>query len=97
MGADEDSDFAGLNYLKGSHVLGADGEEYVALKPSGPDVPASAGGFVGPVDPVGDESGYWRASATSGIPTGIICMWSGAVDQVPAAGPCAMAKTARRT
>ena len=84
MGADEDSDFAGLNYLKGSHVLGSDGEEYVALKPSGPDVPASAGGFVGPVDPVGDESGYWRASATSGIPTGIICMWSGAVDQVPA-------------
>ena len=84
MGADEDSDFPGLNYLKGAHVLGSDGEEYVALKPSGPDVPASAGGFVGPVDPVGDESGYWRASATSGIPTGIICMWSGAVDQVPA-------------
>lgn len=59
MGADEDSDFPGLNYLKGAHVLGSDGEEYVALKPSGPDVPASAGGFVGPVDPVGDTTETW--------------------------------------
>ena len=59
MGADEDSGFAGLDYLTGAHVLGSDGEEYVALAPSGPDVPASAGGFVGPVDPVGDESGTW--------------------------------------
>lgn len=49
----------GLNYLKGAHVLGSDSEEYVALYPSGPDVPASGGGFVGPVDPVGDESGIW--------------------------------------
>ena len=64
MGADEDSDFPGLNYLKGAHVLGSDGEEYVALKPSGPDVPASAGGFVGPVDPVGDESGTWAKAAS---------------------------------
>lgn len=64
MGADEDSDFPGLNYLKGAHVLGSDGEEYVALKPSGPDVPASAGGFVGPVDPVGDESGAWAKAAS---------------------------------
>ena len=68
MGADEDSGFAGLNYLKGSHVLGSDGDEYVALKPSGPDVPASAGGFVGPVDPVGDESGAWAKAATMYAP-----------------------------
>lgn len=63
MGADEETEFAGLNYLKGSHVLGSDGEEYVALQPSGPDVPATGGGYVGPVDPVGDESGAWAKAA----------------------------------
>lgn len=62
----------GLNYLKGAHVLGSDSEEYVALHPSGPDVPASGGGFVGPVDPVGDESGIWvsiKALYAAGIAT----------------------------
>lgn len=62
----------GLNYLKGAHVLGSDSEEYVALHPSGPDVPASGGGFVGPVDPVGDESGIWvpiKALYATGIAT----------------------------
>ena len=54
-----DGNFLGLDYLAGAHVMGSDGEEYVALKPSGPDVPASGGGFVGPVDPVGDETGTW--------------------------------------
>ena len=58
QGADGD-DQPGLNYLKNAHVLGSDGKEYVALKPSGPDVPASGGGFVGPVDPVGDATGVW--------------------------------------
>lgn len=83
VGADTTSGFPGLNYLKGSHVLGSDGEEYIALQPSGPDVPAASGGFVGPVDPVGDESGRWRPAAGSGIPSGFIGMWSGAVDQIP--------------
>lgn len=62
----------GLNYLKGAHVLGSDSEEYIALHPSGPDVPASGGGFVGPVDPVGDESGIWvsiKALYAAGIAT----------------------------
>lgn len=50
----------GLNYLKGAFVLGSDAETYVALKPSGPDVPNPDGaGFVGPVNPVGDTTGHW--------------------------------------
>lgn len=58
MGASDD--FPGLNYLKGAHVMGNDGEIYIALKPSGPEIPASSGGFIGPVDPVGDTNGFWR-------------------------------------
>ncbi len=51
---------AGLNYLAGAHVLGSDGNEYIALTPSGPDVPAVGGsGVVGPVDPVNDTTGVW--------------------------------------
>ena len=57
FGASEE--FPGLNYLRGAHVLGSDYQEYVAQKPSGPEIPAEGGGFVGPVDPVGDESGVW--------------------------------------
>lgn len=85
VGADAANDFAGLNYLKGSHVLGSDGEEYIALKPSGPDVPATDGRFIGPVDPVGENAGgYWkRMNAENTIPSGFIGMWSGAVDQIP--------------
>ena len=51
--------FPGLNYLRGAHVLGSDYQEYVAKKPSGPEIPAEGGGFVGPVNPVGDETGVW--------------------------------------
>lgn len=51
--------FPGLNYLRGAHVLGSDYQEYVAKKPSGPEIPAEGGGFVGPVNPVGDASGVW--------------------------------------
>lgn len=57
MGAD--GDFPGLNYLTGWHAMGSDGQEYVALLPSGPDVPASGGGLVGPKDPT-TEATYWR-------------------------------------
>lgn len=57
MGAD--GDFAGLNYLTGWHVLGSNGHEYIAKLPSGPDVPDSGGGFVGPKDPATDDGTYW--------------------------------------
>ena len=63
-------DFPGLNYLTSAHVLGSDGNEYVALKPSGPDVPNTEGaGFVGPKNPVEDgEAGgvYWRKASGGG-------------------------------
>lgn len=55
----------GLNYLKGAFVLGSDAETYVALKPSGPDVPNPDGAsFVGPVNPVDDTTGHWMDLAT---------------------------------
>ena len=64
---------AGLNYLAGAHILGSDGNEYIALTPSGPDVPAVGGsGVVGPVDPVGDTSGVWskvETNASSFLPS----------------------------
>lgn len=83
MGADEETEFAGLNYLKGSHVLGSDGEEYVALQPSGPDVPATGGGYVGPKDPTGsDGTIYWKTinsgeTTSEGVPIGSIVAFSG--------------------
>lgn len=52
-------DFPGLNYLAGWHAFGTNNHEYIALQPSGPDVPASAGGFVGPKNPVEDTNGFW--------------------------------------
>lgn len=54
-----DGDFAGLNYLAGWHVLGSNGHEYIAKLPSGPDVPDSGGGFVGPKNPTADDGTYW--------------------------------------
>lgn len=66
MGADEVTGFPGLNYLGGSHVLGSDLKEYIAVHPSGPDVPQTGGGYVGPKDPVTDtEHLYWRPEVTS--------------------------------
>ena len=63
MGADDD--FPGLNYLVGAHVLGADMKEYIAVQPSGPDVPASGGGYVGPKDPTTDTDHiYWQPVVT---------------------------------
>ena len=82
MGADEETGFPGLNYLKGSHVLGGDGEEYVALQPSGPDILVSDG-YVGPVDPTGETGAeYWRAmnsggTESGGVPIGSIVSFSG--------------------
>lgn len=42
---------ASLNYNTGAHVLGSDGLEYVAVSPSGPDVPG-----VGAKDPAGSKN-----------------------------------------
>ena len=64
MGADDD--FPGLNYLVGAHVLGADMKEYIAVQPSGPDVPASGGGYVGPKDPTTDTDHTWWTPAVTG-------------------------------
>lgn len=47
-----------LNYLAGCHAQGTDGHEYIALQPSGPDVPASGGGYVGAQNPT-SSTGYW--------------------------------------
>lgn len=44
-----------LDYLQGCHILGSDGEEYVALASSGPSVSAGA---KNPVDP--SSSAYWK-------------------------------------
>ncbi len=67
QGADEASGFAGLNYLKGAHVLGSDMREYIAQQPSGPDVPANGGGYVGPRNPVQDANHvYWAPLVTPG-------------------------------
>lgn len=62
-----EDDFPGLNYLVGAHVLGADMKEYIAVQPSGPDIPASGGGYVGPRDPITDsDRTWWRPAVTGG-------------------------------
>mgnify|MGYP000953921019 CR=1 FL=1 len=60
-----EDDFPGLNYLVGAHVLGADMKEYIAVQPSGPDIPASGGGYVGPRDPTTDSDRTWRRPAVT--------------------------------
>ena len=52
-------DFPGLNYLPGYRVMGSDGNEYKAIKASGPDI-VSDSGAVGPKDPTTDTAGFWR-------------------------------------
>ena len=49
-----------LDYLTGAHILGSDGQEYIAQKSSGPDVPGSPA-----VNPVGDQSGTWMLASTA--------------------------------
>lgn len=59
--------FPGLNYLVGAHVLGSDMKEYIAVQPSGPDIPASGGGYVGPKNPATDTAhAYWQPAVTAG-------------------------------
>lgn len=61
---------AALDYLTNAHVQGSDGEEYIAVVPSGPDVPAAGSGYVGAQDPTADTANaYWiSASAKYGAP-----------------------------
>lgn len=61
-----EDDFPGLNYLVGAHVLGTDMKEYIAVQPSGPDIPASGGGYVGPRDPTTDNDRTWWTPAVTG-------------------------------
>lgn len=61
-----EDDFPGLNYLVGAHVLGTDMKEYIAVQPSGPDIPASGGGYVGPRDPTTDSDRTWWTPAVTG-------------------------------
>lgn len=45
-----------LDYLKGAHILGSNGVEYIAQASSGPNVPD-----VGAKNPVSDDGTYWKA------------------------------------
>lgn len=55
-----------LDYLKGAHVLGSNGVEYVAQASSGPNVPE-----VGAKDPTTDTGTYW-VSLTSFVSEGFV-------------------------
>ena len=55
-----------LDYLKGAHILGSNGVEYIAQASSGPNVPD-----VGAKNPVSDSGTYWKA-ANSGSDGGVI-------------------------
>lgn len=65
-----------LDYLKGAHILGSDGVEYIAQASSGPNVPD-----VGAKNPVSDDGTYWKAinsgSDAGGVPIGGILPFSG--------------------
>ena len=55
-----------LDYLKGAHILGSNGVEYIAQASSGPNVPD-----VGAKNPVSDRGTYWKA-ANSGSDGGVL-------------------------
>lgn len=60
---------AGLDYLTNAHVQGSDGEEYIAVAPSGPDVPAAGSGYVGAQDPTTDTANaYWISASAKYAP-----------------------------
>lgn len=66
-----------LDYLPGAHILGSNGQEYVAVQSSGPDTSAKA------QNPVKDTKGtYWKAANQGGssageVPIGGILPFSG--------------------
>lgn len=65
-----------LDYLKGAHILGSNGVEYIAQASSGPNVPD-----VGAKNPVSDDGTYWKAvnsgSDAGAVPIGGILPFSG--------------------
>lgn len=65
-----------LDYLKGAHILGSDGVEYIAQATSGPNVPD-----VGAKNPVSDDGTFWRAinsgNDAGAVPIGGVLPFSG--------------------
>ena len=65
-----------LDYLKGAHILGSDGVEYIAQATSGPNVPD-----VGAKNPVSDDGTHWKAinsgSDAGAVPIGGILPFTG--------------------
>ena len=65
-----------LDYLKGAHILGSNGVEYIAQASSGPNVPD-----VGAKNPVSDDGTYWKAvnsgNDAGAVPLGGILPFSG--------------------
>ena len=65
-----------LDYLKGAHILGSDGVEYIAQASSGPNVPD-----VGAKNPVSDDGTFWKAvnsgSDAGAVPIGGVLPFTG--------------------
>lgn len=65
-----------LDYLKGAHILGSDGVEYIAQASSGPNVPD-----VGAQNPVSDDGTFWKVvnsgNDAGAVPIGGILPFSG--------------------
>lgn len=65
-----------LDYLKGAHILGSDGVEYIAQASSGPNVPD-----VGAKNPVSDDGTFWKVvnsgNDAGAVPIGGILPFSG--------------------
>ena len=65
-----------LDYLKGAHILGSNGVEYIAQASSGPNVPD-----VGAKNPVSDDGTYWKAvnsgNDAGAVPIGGVLSFAG--------------------
>ena len=65
-----------LDYLKGAHILGSNGVEYIAQATSGPNVPD-----VGAKNPVSDDGTYWKAvnsgNDAGAVPIGGVLSFAG--------------------
>lgn len=65
-----------LDYLKGAHILGSNGVEYIAQASSGPNVPD-----VGAKNPVSDDGTFWKAvnsgNDAGAVPIGGILPFTG--------------------
>ena len=65
-----------LDYLKGAHILGSNGVEYIAQASSGPNVPD-----LGAKNPVSDDGTYWKAvnsgNDAGAVPIGGVLSFAG--------------------